>query len=99
VCGILIWLSILDSSVTVVRTNWKEFREAQQNDGVARETDLFGVISKVLCVQFWPKCKGERMICRVVRWHLWVSEGETLQEERKLFGDLSGCPIRISRRN
>lgn len=95
-CRILILHSVLDSSVTVVRTNWKKFREAQQNDRVAGETDLCGIISKELCVLIWPKCKGERMICGLVKQ---ASLGETLKGESKLPGALSGCSIKISRRN
>lgn len=95
-CRILILHSVLDSSVAVVRTNWKEFREAQQNDGVAGETDLCGIISKELCVLIWPKYKREKMMCGLVKQ---VSLGETLQEESKLSGALSGCSIKISRRN
>lgn len=47
--------SVLDSSVTVVRTDWKEFRGAQHSDGVARETDLCGVIAKELCVFYFSQ--------------------------------------------
>lgn len=59
--------SVLDSSATVVRTNWKEFREAHQNDEVARETDLCADISKELCVPFWQKFKRKGVICSMVK--------------------------------